>query len=251
MPRGRALNQGRRGWLRDARQSLDERRAQEARPVPRSRGPRLSESKRRLEEELVTKRRANEPLRPTGRAGLVATGHRFGGDPPNPRQVPDTPGREINTTDPDSRLLKAAGIGYVQGYNAQAAVSEEQIVLAAEIVIDSPDFGHLEPMVDATASELERAGVTDSPEVVVADAGYWHHEQMDSLAAGGIQVLISPDAGKRKSARPGWQGAATSGCAECFRPSSASGSTENAHRRSSRCSATPSTTGDEPLSPTR
>jgi hypothetical protein len=89
----------------------------------------------------------------------------------------------------------------VQGYNAQAAVNEQQIVLAAEISVDSPDFGHLEPMVDATACELERAGVSDSPQVVVADTGYWHHEQMDSLAADGIQVLIPPDAEKRKGAR--------------------------------------------------
>jgi hypothetical protein len=61
-------------------------------------------------------------------------------------------------------------------------------------------------MVDATGAELAQAGVTESPEVVVADAGYWHHEQMDRLAAGGIQVLIPPDAGKRKGARPGWRG---------------------------------------------
>jgi transposase len=206
MPRGRALNQGRRGWLRDARQSLDERRAQQARPVPRSRGARLSEAKRRLEEQLEAERRANEAYEAYRGRGISRDGRRFGGDPPSPYQLPDTPAGKINTSDPDSRLLKAAGIGYVQGYNAQAAVSEEQIVLAAEIAVDSPDFGHLEPMVDATASELERAGITDSPQVVVADAGYWHHEQMDSLAAGGIQVLIPPDAGKRKSARPGWQG---------------------------------------------
>ena len=96
--------------------------------------------------------------------------------------------------------------GYVQGYNAQAAVSEEQIVLAAEISVESPDFGQLEPMVDATVSELARAGVAEKPKVAVADAGYWHHEQMDSLAAGGIAVLIPPDAGKRKGARPGWHG---------------------------------------------
>jgi hypothetical protein len=85
-------------------------------------------------------------------------------------------------------------------------VSEEQIVLAAEVSVDSPDFGHLEPIVEATVTELERAGVAEKPKVAVADAGYWHHEQMDSLAAGGIQVLIPPDAGKRKGARPGWQG---------------------------------------------
>ena len=94
----------------------------------------------------------------------------------------------------------------MQGYNAQAAVSEEQVVLAAEISVDSPDFGQLEPMVEATTGELAKAGVPESPEVVLADAGYWHHEQMDNLAVGGIQVLIPPDAGKRKGARPGWQG---------------------------------------------
>ena len=95
----------------------------------------------------------------------------------------------------------------MQGYNAQAAVSEQQIVLAAEISVESPDFGQLEPMVDAAVIELERAGVAEKPNVAVADAGYWHHEQMDSLAAAGIQILIPPDAGKRKGARPGWQGA--------------------------------------------
>ena len=206
MPRGRALNQGRRGWRRDARQRLDERRAREARAIPRSRQARLAESKRRLEEELAAEREANAAYEAYRARGISRDGRRFGGDRPSPYQVPETPAGKVNTTDPDSRLLKAAGIGYVQGYNAQAAVNERQIVLAAEISVDSPDFGQLEPMVDATASELERAGVIDSPEVVVADAGYWHHEQMDSLAAAGIQVLIPPDAGKRKGARPGWQG---------------------------------------------
>src|SRR3954464_12054076 len=43
--------QGRRGWLREAKRRLDERRAQEARPIPRSRPDRLREAKRRLEEE--------------------------------------------------------------------------------------------------------------------------------------------------------------------------------------------------------
>ena len=79
-------------------------------------------------------------------------------------------------------------------------------MLAAEISVESPDFGHLEPIVDATVSELERAGVAEKPKVAVADAGYWHQEQMDSLAAAGIHVVIPPDAGKRKGARPGWQG---------------------------------------------
>jgi transposase len=205
MPRGRAKDQGRRGWQRDARQRLDERRAREARPIPRSRTARLSESKRRLEEELQAERDANEAYEAYRSRGISRDGRRFGGGPPSPHQVPDTLTGKINTTDPDSRLLKVTG-GYVQGYNAQAAVSEEQIVLAAEISVESPDFGHLEPMVEATTGELAKAGVPESPEVVVADAGYWHHEQMDSLAANGVAVLIPPDAKKRRGARPGWQG---------------------------------------------
>jgi Transposase DDE domain len=205
MPRGRAKDQGRRGWQRDARQRLDERRAREARPIPRSRQARLAESKRRLEEELQAERDANEAYEAYRARGISRDGRRFGGGPPSPHQVPDSPTGKINTTDPDSRLMKVTG-GYLQGYNAQAAVSEEQIVLAAEIDVDSPDFGHLEPMVEATVSGLEQADIGEKPKVAVADAGYWHHEQMDSLAAGGIQVLIPPDAGKRKGARPGWQG---------------------------------------------
>ena len=79
-------------------------------------------------------------------------------------------------------------------------------MVAAEISVDGPDFGHLEPMVEAATRELDTAGVSEAAEVVVADAGYWHHEQMDELAGDGIQVLIPPDSGKRKGTRPGWQG---------------------------------------------
>jgi hypothetical protein len=53
---------------------------------------------------------------------------------------------------------------------------------------------------------LERAGVTDAIEVVVADAGYWHQRQMEGVINKGIQVLIPPGAGKRRGTRPGWDG---------------------------------------------
>jgi hypothetical protein len=61
-------------------------------------------------------------------------------------------------------------------------------------------------MVTAAEPELTAAGVSETPRVVVADAGYWHHDQMDDLAGCGITVLVPPDAGKRKGARPGWDG---------------------------------------------
>ena len=53
---------------------------------------------------------------------------------------------------------------------------------------------------------LSAAGVSDTVEVVVADAGYWHQKQMESVVNKGIQVLIPPDAGKRRGTRPGWDG---------------------------------------------
>jgi len=81
-------------------------------------------------------------------------------------------------TDPDSRTVKTPR-GYVQGYNAQAVVTEAQIVIAAEVTIESPDFGHLEPMVAATEQQLRAIGCTETPQVVVADAGYWHQVQID------------------------------------------------------------------------
>jgi hypothetical protein len=111
----------------------------------------------------------------------------------------------MNITDPDSKNVKCPR-GYIQGSNVQMVVSDDQIVLAAEVNTDSPDFGHVAPMMSSTRRELERIGVTEGPGIVVADAGYRHHDQMDDLAADGITVLVLPDAGKRKSPHPGWDG---------------------------------------------
>jgi hypothetical protein len=93
----------------------------------------------------------------------------------------------------------------LQGYNAQFAVNDQQVVLAAEITCESPDFGHLEPMVDATRGELARINA-ENMTVVLADAGYWHQRQMQNIVNDGIQVLVPPDGGLRKGTRPGWDG---------------------------------------------
>jgi transposase len=204
LPPELATRQGRRGWLREAKRRLEERRAEEARPIPRSRPERLRESKRRLEEEHQVECQANADYEAYRSRGVMRDGRRFGA-PPKPFEPPAVPAGKVNVTDPDSRNVKTPR-GYMQGYNAQAAVNERQIVVAAEINNDSPDFGHLEPMVDAARQQLAAAGVTEQPEVVVADAGYWHQPQMESIVSQGIPVLIPPDAGKRKGTRPGWDG---------------------------------------------
>jgi transposase len=201
-----ATAKGRRVWLREAKRQLEQRRAEHARPIPRSRPVRLREAKRRLEQDLDVECRANAAYEDYRARGVDKDGRRFG-RPPKPYQPPETPAGKINVVDPDSRNIKAPR-GYVQGYNAQAVTNEHQIVIAAEITADSPDFGHLEPMVCAARDELERAGVTETPRVVVADAGYWHQAQMETVINQGTQVLIPPDALKRRGARPGWDGGA-------------------------------------------
>jgi Transposase DDE domain len=197
---------GRRAWFREARRELDEQREQEARPIARSRLERLGESARRLEEELAVEHMANAAYGAWRQRGVAADGsRRMAPGTTKPYRPPELPAGTINTTDPDSRLVKTVGQRALQGYNAQAAVNEHQIIVAAEVTVDSPDFGHLEPMVDATQRELAIIGA-ESPAVVVADAGYWHKRQMENVVERGIQVLIPPDSGLRKSARPGWDG---------------------------------------------
>jgi hypothetical protein len=116
--------------------------------VPRSRSKRLKEAKRRLEEELWTEVRANQAYEAYRARGRMKDGRRFG-RPPDPYQPPATPEGRINVTDPDSRVVKGLR-GFLQGYNAQAVTNEHQVVLAAEIETVGADFGHLEPMLDAT-----------------------------------------------------------------------------------------------------
>src|SRR3954463_12533934 len=197
--------QGRRGWLREAKRRLDERRAAEARPIPKSRPDRLKEAKRRLDEEHQVECDANAAYEAYRAGGVMKDGRRSG-RPPNAFQPPAVPAGKINVTDLDSRNVKTSR-GWVQGYNAQVVTTAEQIVIAAEVNVDSPDFGHPEPMVAAARAELERAGVEELPAVVLADAGYWHQVQMERLVAEGMAVLVPPDAKKRGGARPGWDGA--------------------------------------------
>ena len=115
------------------------------------------------------------------------------------------PTGSVNTTDHDSRVMRTQGQPPLQGYNAQLAVNDRQVIVAAEITTDAPDFGHLEPMVRATRREL-RAVDVDEPAIVVADAGYWHQRQIETVVSDGIQVLVPPDSGLRTAPRPGWTG---------------------------------------------
>ena len=195
---------GRQGWFREARRQVERQRELAARPIRRSRAERLLDTELRMQQNLAAMVFANERYEEYRAQGRMKNGRRFGG-PPKPFVPPALPDGKINLTDPDSGSMKTLR-GHMQGYNAQMATNEQQIVLAAEITVVAPDFGVLEPMVTATLSELQAAENTERPEVVVADAGYWHQAQMERVINERIQVLIPPDAAKRASARPGWEG---------------------------------------------
>jgi hypothetical protein len=91
--------------------------------------------------------------------------------------------------------------GRVQGYNAQAVTTRRQIIVAAEIAPDGIDTAQLDPMVSAAERELAEAGVTERPQVVLADTGYWSNEHIDRLRERGITPLVAPDADKRRGPR--------------------------------------------------
>src|SRR3954471_3788588 len=90
-----ATEQGRRGWLREAKQRRKAERASNPQPVPRSRPKRLAEAKRRLEEELWTEVRANEAYEAYRARGRMKDGRPFGKPPTpyTPLATPDGRGR--------------------------------------------------------------------------------------------------------------------------------------------------------------
>jgi len=85
-----------------------------------------------------------------------------------------------NITDPDSRIMTARG-SLIQGYNAQAVVTDGQVIVAARVTGDPTDNRQLAPMIDAARKTLKDAGVNESIKCVLADGGYWNHEQITEI----------------------------------------------------------------------
>jgi transposase len=110
---------------------------------------------------------------------------------------------QVNVTDPDSRLMPTAN-GWVQGYNAQAAVNEIGIIVAAEVFDDPNDVELFTPMLDA----LQRtATVTGPVGVILADAGYSSTKNL--TAPGPTRLIATTSAAKtRRDDQPASRGPA-------------------------------------------
>jgi hypothetical protein len=97
---------------------------------------------------------------------------------------------KAHTLDPESRIMKTKD-GYVQGYNAQAVATEDQIVVAAEVTDEHNDHAQLHPMIAATNQSLADAGIDEDVEQLLADAGYCSEDNLTALTERDPDCLIA------------------------------------------------------------
>lgn len=132
-----------------------------------------------LPRELATRQRRLERLRAAQR-GLDERQEQ--------RDEPPQPDDTIHPSDPDSRITPTAQGPFIQGYNAQAAVSAEgtTLIVAAHVVPDTNDRQQLQPTVEAIPEQL------GCPDLVLADTGYDNGAQIEQLEQRGIRVCCPP-----------------------------------------------------------
>ena len=131
-----------------------------------------AEAKRKAEDEAAKKREAE--------------GRRKGGRPATPPcDVPDAKAQK-NFTDPQSRIMKSKD-GFVQAYNAQAAVDgQAQIIVAQDVTQSAVDCGQLVLMTDAIEANLGR-----KPAQLSADSGYCSEANLAALEARNIDAYVA------------------------------------------------------------
>jgi transposase len=174
--------------------------------APTERLARLQRAKAQLEAEAAARQRRYAQRVAALSAAAIARGEQPKAHyRPRPRDEAPTPEATANTTDPDSRFVHANG-HTVQGYNAQAAATCEQIVVAAELTQQANDVKQLGPMLAAIRTTLTSAGIPDEVQRVAADSGYWSIANLTQLPDC-PQLLIPPSrAGRhgkpRKDGKP-------------------------------------------------
>jgi transposase len=119
---------------------------------------------------------------------------------PGPKAAPPSgepdPKAQKNFTDPESRIMKSKD-GFVQAFNAQAAVdAEAQIIVAQGVTQDANDKHQLVPMADAIETNLGR-----KPGQLSADSGYCSNTNIEALETRSIDGYIAP--GRTKDAAAG------------------------------------------------
>ena len=166
---------------------------------------RLRQAKARLEAEAGERARRFAERAAVSAAAAAAKGKPPRQLKPRARDEAPNPKATANVTDPDSRLLHTRK-GRVQGYNAQAVTTCEQVIVAAELTQDANDFLQLQPMLEATAATLAAAGIQDRPGTLAADSGYWSIANLTEIPDAPELLIPPPKPGRhgkpRKDGKP-------------------------------------------------
>jgi transposase len=142
------------------------------------RGDELPAELQRRESRLAKIREAKRALEARAKDAAAAA------DPPAATAKPD-PKAQYNFTDPESRIMKGPD-GFVQAYNTQIAVDEQQLIVGHAVTQETNDKRQLLPMVTVIAAQ---SGLT--PTQLLADAGYCSDENLAAIAATPIDAYIS------------------------------------------------------------
>jgi len=146
----------------------------------------LSTTKKRLAKIKEAKRLLEEKARKEAKAKVKP---QKSGGPPKEPDASVKPNAKINMTDPDSHIQKNTK-GYLQGYNAQAVATEDQVIVTCDVVSDANDYHQFQPMMDNAQENLSKIGA--SAMTVLADAGYCSEANLADLESReGIEGLIS------------------------------------------------------------
>jgi transposase len=165
----------------------------------RSRRERLRRCKQQLEQAQAEDEAAYQESLAWRATWEAEHGRRLAGRKPTRPDPHALAARKLNTTDPDTRLMKRAGGRSVQGYNVQVVASPEQVILAAQVTQSPNDADQLVPMVAHAARALRRAGVEEPIGTLLADGGYWNSPAITNVRGQGIDVLV-PTQDRRRSA---------------------------------------------------
>jgi transposase len=150
------------------------------------RAEKIRQAKAELEAEAKAAAEARLQAAAEAEAKREAEGRRKGGRKAAPPSTEPEPKAQKNFTDPESRIMKSKD-GFVQAYNAQAAVDSEAQIIVAQDVTQSPvDCGQLVPMTDAIEANLGR-----KPEQLSADAGYCSEANLEGLESRTIDGYVA------------------------------------------------------------
>jgi len=133
------------------------------------RGDELPAELARRETRLKRIREAKRALAARAREKAEAEGS-------DPKQAKPKEKDQYNFTDPESRIMKGAD-GFVQAYNAQAAVEADfQLIVGQAVTQATNDKEQLMPMVEVIE---EQSG--QRPEEILADSGYCSEKNLEAL----------------------------------------------------------------------